>query len=116
MHFQVKPYEEAKLVRCTRGSLWDAVVDLRPGSQTYREALHVVLTAENRRMLFVPQGFAHGFLTLENNTEIFYQISEFYTPESQRGFRWNDPAFPIPWPAEVEFISDKDRGYPDFGR
>ena len=114
MHCQAKPFEEAKLVRCTRGSLHDVIVDLRPGSPSYKKSLGVVLTAENRTMLYVPQGFAHGFLTLENDTEVFYQISEFYMPESQRGFRWNDPAIAITWPAEVEFISDRDRNFPDF--
>jgi len=114
MHCQAKPFEEAKLVRCTRGSLHDVIVDLRPGSPSYKKSLGVVLTAENRTMLYVPQGFAHGFLTLENDTEVFYQISEFYMPESQRGFRWNDPAIAISWPAEVEFISDRDRNFPDF--
>ena len=114
MHYQAKPFEEAKLVRCTRGSLHDVIVDLRSDSPSYKKSLGVVLTAENRRMLYVPQGFAHGFLTLENDTEVFYQISEFYMPESQRGFRWNDPAIAITWPAEVEFISDRDRNYPDF--
>ena len=114
MHYQAKPFEEAKLVRCTRGSLHDVIVDLRPGSPSYKKSLGVVLTAENRTMLYVPQGFAHGFLTLENDTEVFYQISEFYMPESQRGFRWNDPAIAISWPAEVEFISDRDRNFPDF--
>ena len=115
MHFQVKPYEEAKLVRCTRGSLCDVIVDLRPNSPTYKQHLSVVLTSENRRMLYVPEGFAHGFLTLDDDTEVFYQISEFYMPGFQRGFRWNDPAFAISWPAEPEFISDRDRCYPDFG-
>jgi dTDP-4-dehydrorhamnose 3,5-epimerase len=114
MHLQVKPFEEAKLVRCTRGSLSDVIVDLRPDSPTYKKHLSAVLTSENRRMLYVPEGFAHGFLTLEDATEVSYQISEFYVPESQRGFRWNDPAFAIAWPAEVRFISDRDRGYPDF--
>lgn len=115
MHFQVKPYEEAKLARCTRGSLCDVIVDLRPDSPTYKKHLSVVLTSENRRMLYVPEGFAHGFLTLEDDTEVFYQISEFYRPESQRGFRWDDPAFAIAWPAEVRLISERDRSYPDFG-
>jgi dTDP-4-dehydrorhamnose 3,5-epimerase len=114
MHYQAKPFEEAKLVRCTRGSLHDVIVDLRLDSPSYKKSLGVVLTAENRTMLYVPQGFAHGFLTLENDTEVFYQISEFYIPESQRGFRWNDPAIAITWPAEVEFVSDRDRNYPDF--
>ena len=115
MHFQVKPNEEAKLVRCTRGSLCDVIADLRPDSPTYKEHLSVVLTSENRRMLYVPEGFAHGFITLEDDTEIFYQISECYRPESQKGFRWDDRAFAIAWPAEIKLISDRDRNYPDFG-
>jgi dTDP-4-dehydrorhamnose 3,5-epimerase len=115
MHLQVKPYEEAKIVRCTRGSLCDVIVDLRPDSPTYKKHLSAVLTSENRRMLYVPEGFAHGFLTLEDATEVSYQISEFYRPESQLGFRWDDPAFAIAWPAEVRLISDRDRSYPDFG-
>jgi dTDP-4-dehydrorhamnose 3,5-epimerase len=114
MHFQVQPHEEAKLVRCTRGSLFDAIVDLRPDSPTYKKHLGVVLTADNRRMLYVPEGFAHGFLTLEDATEVFYQISEFYAPESQRGVRWNDPAFSIEWPAKPKFISERDQSYPNF--
>ena len=114
MHYQIKPFEEAKLVRCTRGSLCDVIVDLRPGSRTYTKHLTAVLTAENGRMLYAPEGFAHGFITLEDATEVFYQISECYSPESQRGFRWDDPAFGIVWPAEVRVISDRDRGFPDF--
>ncbi len=114
MHYQVKPFEEAKLVRCTRGSLCDVVVDLRPESPTYAKHLSVILTAENRRTLYVPEGFAHGFLTLEDATEVFYQISEFYSPESQRGFRWNDPAFGIVWLGDARVISERDRTYPDF--
>jgi dTDP-4-dehydrorhamnose 3,5-epimerase len=114
MHYQVKPFEEAKLVRCTRGSLCDVIVDLRPDSPTYARHLSVFLSADNRRMLYVPEGFAHGFLTLEDATEVFYQISELYSPESQRGFRWDDPAFGIVWPEAVQVISERDRTYPDF--
>jgi dTDP-4-dehydrorhamnose 3,5-epimerase len=114
MHYQAKPHEEAKLVRCTMGSLCDVIVDLRPRSRTYAGHLTAVLTAENRRMLYVPEGFAHGFITLDDATEVLYQISEAYAPKSQRGFRWNDPAFGIVWPAEVRVISDRDRSYPDF--
>jgi dTDP-4-dehydrorhamnose 3,5-epimerase len=115
MHYQTRPHEEAKLVRCTRGSIHDVIVDLRKESPTYRQHLGVTLTGDNRRMLYVPEGFAHGFLTLEDDTEVFYQISEFYAPESQRGFRWNDPAFAIAWPAEIKIISERDRSFPDFG-
>ena len=115
MHYQIEPSEEAKLVRCTRGALCDVIVDLRPDSPTFKQYVSEVLTAENRRMLFVPEGFAHGFLTLEDATEVLYQMSEYHVPERGRGFRWNDPAFGIAWPAEVVVISERDRDYPDFG-
>ena len=114
MHYQVPPYEEAKLVRCIKGAIYDVIIDLRPDSQTYMKHYGVQLDSENRSMLFVPEGFAHGFLTLEDNTEVFYQMSEFYAPGSARGFRWNDPAFGIEWPMEIKVISERDRTYPDF--
>ena len=114
MHFQAEPFEEAKLVRCTMGSLYDVIVDLRQDSPSFRKHVGIILTSENRKMLYMPEGFAHGFLTLEDNTEVHYQISEFYAPEYARGFRWNDPAFGIDWPSEVKIISDRDRNYPDF--
>jgi len=115
MHYQIEPSAEAKLVRCTRGALCDVIVDLRPDSPSFKQHVSEVLTAENRRMLFVPEGFAHGFLTLEDATEVLYQMSEYHVPERGRGFRWNDPAFGIAWPAEVVVISERDRDYPDFG-
>jgi dTDP-4-dehydrorhamnose 3,5-epimerase len=114
MHYQVSPYEEAKLVRCTRGAVYDVIVDLRRESNTYMKHYGVQLDAENRWMLFIPEGFAHGFLTLKDNTEVFYQMSEFYAPGSAKGFRWNDPAFGIWWPRDVTVISERDRNYPDF--
>jgi dTDP-4-dehydrorhamnose 3,5-epimerase len=114
MHYQIKPFEESKLVRCTRGALHDVIIDIRRGSPTYRKHLGVELTQDNGMMLYVPEGFAHGFLTLKDDTEVFYQISEFYAPDAARGFRWNDPSFDIAWPAEVKVISDRDRSYPDF--
>jgi len=114
MHYQAHPYAEAKVVRCTRGSIYDVLVDLRPDSPTFKEWIAVVLTAEKRNMVYVPEGFAHGFLTLEDNTEVFYQMSEFYSAESARGLRWNDPTFQIFWPEEVEVISERDRNYPNF--
>jgi dTDP-4-dehydrorhamnose 3,5-epimerase len=114
MHYQVAPFEEAKVVRCTSGAIYDVIVDLRPDSPTFREYLAVVLSADNRRMLYVPEKFAHGFITLEGNTEVFYQMSEFYSPECARGFRWNDPAFAIKLPLEVAVISDRDQNCPDF--
>jgi dTDP-4-dehydrorhamnose 3,5-epimerase len=114
MHYQVNPFEEAKLVRCTRGALYDVIVDLRHGSRSFREHFGTELTAENGMEMYVPEGFAHGFLTLQEDTEVFYQISEFYAPGSARGFRWDDPAFRIDWPAAVRVISERDRDYPDF--
>jgi len=114
MHYQVKPFEEAKLVRCTVGSIYDLIVDIRPDSASYGQHFGLVLSWENHSMLFVPEGFAHGFLTLSDNTEVFYQMSEFYAPDHERGFRWNDPAFAIEWPADVLIMSDRDRNYPDF--
>ena len=114
MHHQVAPYEEAKLVRCTMGSICDVIVDLRPGSPTFKEHIAVTLSAENRKMLYIPEKFAHGFVTLEDNTEVFYQMFEFYSQESARGFRWNDPYFGIRLPVEVAVISERDATYPDF--
>ncbi len=114
MHFQVAPKAEAKLVRCTRGALYDVIIDLRPGSQTYCAWTAVELTAENGRMLYIPEGFAHGFQTFENNTEVFYQMFEFYSPEHASGVRWDDPAFGISWPFPNPVMSDKDRMYPEY--
>lgn len=114
MHYQAAPHAEAKLVRCNRGAIYDVVLDLRTNSPTFTDWLAVVLNAEKRNMIYVPEGCAHGFLTLENDCEITYQMSEFYDAESGRGVRWNDPAFQIKWPARVEVISDRDRTYPDF--
>ncbi len=114
MHFQVAPAEEAKLVRCTRGAIFDAIIDLRRDSPTFKQHIAVVLSAENGKMLYVPEGFAHGFQTVEDNTEVFYQISEFYAPEHARGVRWNDPAFGIEWPSSDRIILDRDQSYSDF--
>jgi dTDP-4-dehydrorhamnose 3,5-epimerase len=114
MHYQVKPFEEAKLIRCTRGTIHDVIIDIRPDSSTFRKYAGLRLTADNRRLLYVPEGFAHGFLTLEDNTEVFYQMSEFYAPDYARGLRWNDPAFGIEWPSHVQVISERDHSYPDF--
>ena len=116
LHYQEAPFEEVKLVRCTRGAVYDVVVDLRGGSPTYGQNTGEILTAENRRILYVPKGCAHGFLTLEDDSEVFYQMSEFYVPEQSRGVRWNDPVFGIEWPSEVFVISERDRTYPDFVR
>ncbi len=114
MHYQRAPFEEAKLVRCTRGAIHDVIIDLRPASPDFRAHFAVVLDSESRRMLYVPQGFAHGFLTLENDTEVAYQMSQSYSVEHAAGVRWNDPAFGIPWPGPVVVIADRDRTYPDF--
>ena len=114
MHYQVPPHDEAKLVRCTMGSIYDVIIDLRRGSPTFRNHLGAKLSAVDRKMIFVPEGFAHGFITLQDNTEVFYQMSEFYAPDSARGFRWNDPAFQVEWPLEPAVISERDRTYPDF--
>ncbi|GAB4578967.1 MAG: dTDP-4-dehydrorhamnose 3,5-epimerase [Anaerolineales bacterium] len=114
LHLQLPPFAESKLVRATRGAIYDVILDLRPASPTFRQWFGVELTADNRRALFVPKGFAHGFQTLEDNTEIFYQMSEFYAPDYARGIRWDDPAFNIRWPLEVAEISPKDRALPDF--
>lgn len=115
MHFQRVPHAEAKLIRCTRGAIYDAIIDLRPDSATYRRWTAVELTAENRRALYVPEGFAHGYQTLEPSTETFYQVSEYYTPSAEGGVRWDDPAFGIEWPDPTNaLLSDKDRTWPDF--
>lgn len=114
MHYQAKPYEEAKVVRCTMGRIYDVIIDLRRESPTFKKSFGVELTAQDRNMLYVPRGFGHGFQTLENDAEIFYQISEFYSPDHERGVRWNDPAFGIEWPPDERIISERDQNYPDF--
>ena len=114
MHYQAAPSEEARLIRCMMGAIYDVMIDLRPASPTFKCWLGLELTPQNRRMLYIPEGFAHGFQTLEDNTEVWYQMSEFYSPGHARGVRWNDPAFRIQWPRDVEVIADQDRNYPDF--
>jgi len=114
MHFQTAPYEEAKLVRCSMGAIFDVIIDLRRNSPSFKKHFHITLSAENRRMLYIPEGFAHGFQTLLDNTEVFYQMSRKYAPEYARGVRWNDPVFGIPWPDDTRIITDRDRSYPDF--
>lgn len=113
-HYQLPPHAETKLFRCIRGSLYDVMVDLRPESPTYGQSYGVTLGERVPRMLYVPERFGQGFLTLEDDTELMYQVSEFYTPDAGRGFRWDDPAFGIQWPRAVQVISDKDAGWPDF--
>lgn len=112
MHFQLPPASEAKLVRCTRGAIVDIIVDMRPESPTYLDHLAVELSAENRRALYVPPMFAHGYMTLVDATEVAYQVSERYTPGLERGLRYDDPALALPWPREVAVISEKDKGWP----
>lgn len=114
LHYQVGPHAEAKLVRCTRGAVWDVIVDLRPDSPTFTAHRAVVLDDAARRMVYVPEGVAHGFLTLADDTEVFYQISAFHHPEAARGVRWDDPAFSIAWPEPPRVISERDRRFPDF--
>lgn len=114
MHYQTAPFAEAKLVRCTQGAIYDVIIDLRPDSPTFTKAFAETLTASDHKMLYVPEGFAHGFLTLEDNSEVFYQMSEFYAPQHARGVRWNDPAFEIDWPVAEPIMANRDRNYPDF--
>ena len=114
MHWQAAPDEEVKLVRCTAGRVWDVVLDLRPGSATYGQHAAAELAAADHTMLYVPKGVAHGFLTLEDDTEVFYQMSAPYHPDAGRGLRWNDPAFDLPWPEPPAVISERDATYPDF--
>lgn len=116
MHYQLPPFAETKLVRCTRGSIYDVIIDLRPDSPTFLQWFGIDLTAENRRMLYVPKGFAHGFQTLADSTEVFYQMSEFYAPKYAQGFRWDDELVNIAWPLKVTVISDKDSTYPNINR
>jgi dTDP-4-dehydrorhamnose 3,5-epimerase len=114
MHYQASPFEEARLVRCAMGAIYDVIIDLRPNSESFKKWFAIELTAEDRRMLYVPKGFAHGFVTLQDRTEVFYQMSEFFRPEYARGVRWNDPAFSVDWPVEVRVMSQRDRDCPDF--
>ena len=115
MHYQIAPYSEAKLVTCLIGAVYDVIIDLRPESPTYRQWFGVELSGgHTRSMLYVPKHFAHGFQTLKDDTEVFYQMSEFYHPECASGIRWDDPAFKISWPPATRILSQKDRSYPDF--
>ncbi len=114
MHYQVPPAAETKLVRCTAGAIHDVIVDLRPGSPTYLQHIGVDLTAQNRLALYVPEMFAHGYLTLTDGAEVTYQVGEFYTPGMERGIRYDDPALGLAWPRDVAVISEKDRSWPAF--
>jgi len=114
MHYQLAPHEETKTVRCTMGAIFDVAVDLRNNSPTFKQWVGAPLTAENREMLVIPPGCAHGYLTLADDAEVAYQMSEYYAPGYGAGVRWNDPAFGIRWPGEVTVIAARDRDYPDF--
>lgn len=114
LHYQAEPHGEDKLVRCVRGSLYDVALDLRPGSPTYLRHVAVELTAADGRAVFIPRGCAHGFQTLVDDTDVYYQMSAFHVPEAARGVRWNDPAFGIPWPIPTPLLHPRDRDYPDF--
>jgi dTDP-4-dehydrorhamnose 3,5-epimerase len=114
MHYQAAPYAETKLVRCTAGAIYDVILDLRPDSPAYLRWAAVELTADNRRALYIPEGLAHGFFTLADDTEVFYQITTPHQADAARGVRWNDSAFGIAWPGEPCFVSEKDSSYPDY--
>lgn len=114
MHYQVEPYQEVKLVKCTNGSIFDVIIDLRPNSITYKKWVGANLSRVNNTMIYVPKGFAHGYLALEDNTEVFYWVSEFYNKNSESGIRYDDPSFNIQWPVKPEIISDKDQLHPMF--
>lgn len=114
LHYQIAPYEETKLVRCTKGKIFDVIVDLRQDSNTFKKWMGFELSAESYKMVYIPEGFAHGFQTLDNDSEIFYQISQYYMPEYYRGVKWDDPAFNINWPLEISVISEKDSSYQPF--
>lgn len=116
MHWQAPPHAEAKLIRCTRGRIWDAIIDLRTESPAYMQHFGVELTAESGRALYVPEGMAHGFQTLEDDCEVSYQMSEYYEPAAARGLRWNDPAFGIRWPIKNPILHPRDAAYQDFAR
>lgn len=115
LHYQAAPYEETKLIRCTSGAIYDVILDLRPHSPTHLQWSAAELTEDNLRMLYVPKGFAHGFQTLTDDVEVIYHVSEYYTPEAERGIRWNDPQFAFEWPdVPVRTMSEKDRSWPDY--
>lgn len=114
MHYQVAPNAEVKLVRCTAGAIYDVIVDLRPASPTYGQHVGLTLTEDNHRTLYIPKQFAHGFLTLQDNSEVSYHMSEFYAPSSARGIRWDNPLLHIEWPEPVVIVSEKDQQWPQF--
>jgi len=115
MHYQKTPFQEVKIVRCTRGAIYDVIIDLRINSPTYQQWVGAELTADNYRALYVPEDFAHGFVTLVDDADVFYLVSQFYAPNSECGIRHNDPMFAIQWPEEIKVVSDKDNAWPDYG-
>jgi dTDP-4-dehydrorhamnose 3,5-epimerase len=114
LHYQVAPHQESKLMRCVSGAIYDVIIDLRPGSPTFMRWTSAELSQDNYRMLYIPEGFAHGYMALTDNAGVYYNVSAFYVPGSEKGIRWNDPAFKISWPMEPRVISEKDRQHPDF--
>jgi len=114
LHYQLTPQQETKLVRCIRGSIYDVILDMRPESSTFGQSFGTELSASNRRMMFVPKGFAHGFLTLTDDSEIIYFVSEFYSKKLERGIRWDDPKFNIYWPEIPRVVSDRDKNHPNY--
>lgn len=114
MHYQTPPYEEIKIVRCTRGKIFDVIIDLRSDSITFKKWISVELSEDNFKMIYIPEGMAHGFQTLEDNTEVFYQMNQYYSPNHSRGIRWDDPEFSIKWPNASPIISEKDKEYSNF--
>ncbi|MCW9706755.1 dTDP-4-dehydrorhamnose 3,5-epimerase [Fodinibius salsisoli] len=112
MHYQDKPYQEAKLIKCTKGAIFDVIIDMRMDSPTFKQWEGIELSEQNRKMLYVPEGFAHGFMTLEDETEVYYPVTQSYTPGAEKGIRWDDPAFNIQWPAPAEIVSEKDESWP----
>jgi len=116
MHFQAAPYQEVKMIRCTRGAIFDVIIDLRKNSPTYKRWVSIELTEDNYKMLYIPEDFAHGYLTLKDKSEVIYFVTQFYQPNSEAGVRYNDPAFGIQWPAKVDprMMTDKDKNWPDY--
>jgi dTDP-4-dehydrorhamnose 3,5-epimerase len=115
LHYQVSPHEETKIVRCIRGGIYDVVIDLRKNSPSYMSWIGVNLNSENRKMIYIPTGFAHGYQTLTSETEIYYQVDQYYNPKAEQGIRWDDPAFSIDWPISKNcIVSEKDRAWPNF--
>ena len=116
MHYQIKPHEEVKMIRCTRGAVYDVIIDLRKGSPTHKQWISMELTEDNYKMLYIPEGFAHGYITLKDKSDVFYLVTQFYAPGFESGVRYNDPVFGIQWPKDVPvtLVTEKDRTWPDY--